>query len=313
MELISVLQEYLYARHIIFIRKDTLYSKIKIAVGWFEKNIPRTKFYLFTKPKEWCYWNCIRTTEKQAWNGSLLPKSQRPSILHYTINKAASTFTQSVIHELAIAHGLIHVNYQRYLLIGNLNQRNELYNPKRIKIAFNKNGIYYGALRKLVDIPQLNQYRVVLVIRDPRDVLVSQFYSAKFTHPIVNKVHITNREEMRNRTIDEHVLFTTPRFLKTYTEYCDHLVGNSEVLVLKYEDMVANFAQWINQLADHLQLDKHPEIISKIISRTDFSTTKGKIAHKRQVSPGNYKTALKPTTIDTLNQKFSDILTKLEY
>ena len=166
----------------------------------------------------------------------------------------------------------------------------------------------------------INDYKVVLMLRDPRDVLVSFYYSVAYSHgiPVHNRKIAQRRRAARKRalnmTIDEFVLEEANVFLDRYQTYCKELLNKRNVLFVKYEDMIYDFKNWLGRIVEFLDIKVKQETLDTIINKADSGAKKEDITkHKRVVTPGDHKRKLKQTTIEKLNFKYKEIFEKLDY
>ncbi|HRW90153.1 MAG TPA: hypothetical protein P5027_09385, partial [Flavobacteriales bacterium] len=103
--------------------------------------------------------------------------ADRPSILFFTTHKAASMFVDRVLKRLGQAHGMLHADLEGWFSTGPPKLWRLFKDPAAMKQLFRPRGIYYGALRSHRPIADLENYRVVLMLRDPRDMLTSYYFS----------------------------------------------------------------------------------------------------------------------------------------
>jgi hypothetical protein len=186
--------------------------------------------------------------------------------------------------------------------------------PEFINKAFKKTGIIYGPLRNYIPVPEMSDYPVVLVLRDPRDVLTSQYFSIKNSHPLVTPELIERRKIALQSSIDEHVLSQADRFVKTYTEYLDHVYGKKNVLFLKYEELISDFKSCLLKINTHCGFELTEEQLKKLDKSEKFNKKQeDQNTHIRKISSGDHKEKLKPETIGILNKKFEGILRILNY
>jgi len=93
----------------------------------------------------------------------------------------------------------------------------------------------------------------IFFIRDPRDILVSSFYSFGFTHCLSPVKEIRERQEADRKNIqtlslDEYVIKNMDNSLKNF-ETIDRLSTSCEhCIILKYEDMIENFDHFSSQI-----------------------------------------------------------------
>lgn len=189
--------------------------------------------------------------------------------------------------------------------------------------VFRPSGYVYSPFGGMIDgIRGLEHYRVLVVLRDPRDVLTSEFFSIRHSHrtpPVASDKH-AQFSALRNRaralTIDEYVLSESPRVRATYQRYIDRLLEpGHDVGVLKYEDMIADFPKWLGQLERFCELSISPQLRGRLTSSArQAAARKERIAsHARQLLPGDHRRKLHGATIGELNRRFAEILDRLEY
>lgn len=59
--------------------------------------------------------------------------------------------------------------------------------------------------------PGIENFKILLVLRDPRDILVSSYYSVAYSHPFPDdkertKEFLTERYRVRDMTVDQYVI-----------------------------------------------------------------------------------------------------------
>ena len=152
-------------------------------------------------------------------------------------------------------------------------------------------------------------------MRDPRDVLTSQYYSIKNSHPLVTPLLIERRKIAQTSTVDEHVLSNqSDRFVNTYNEYLTHVYGKKNVLFIKYEELILDFKNCLEKINKHCGFELSPEQLNLLDKSDSFKAKKeNQHTHVRKISSGDYKEKLKAETIEILNKKFEGILKTLKY
>ena len=273
---------------------------------------PKLSLYYYVKPRSYLYW---RTQPiHKLYKGSLKGTTPKKSVLLFTVHKSASVFFNWFLKELASETGHTYVDVNGYF--GTMG-------PKGIEIqssseftqkVFKKTGFMYGPLRNYIPVPVMNDYAVILLLRDPRDVLTSYYFSMKNSHPMVTPELIKKRQLALQNTIDEYVLSLADRFVKTYTEYLDHVYGKPNVLFIKYEELITDFKSCLQKINSHCGLELNEQQLKTLDKSDSFKTKKeDPNAHIRKISSGDHKEKLKPETIEILNKKFDSILRTLNY
>lgn len=245
-----------------------------------------------------------------------LPEKSAPkNILFFTVHKAASMFVYKVCHDLSRETGM------KYYSV-NHNKRNRLYfdteesNLENIATWENRTGCF-APLRYFFKIPTELNAAVVLHLRDPRDVLVSLYYSEAFSHSVIKGVFElgqSERDEIRSKGIDLFVLKKAEDFNRKYDDY-RALLTKPNAIFVKYEDLVLDFPYWLDAVAKGFGIEKR-KCIDNICNKykREFDVKIENIhAHKRKIIPGDYKEKLKPETISKLNAIFADNLERYGY
>ena len=172
-------------------------------------------------------------------------------------------------------------------------------------------------LRIYSEFPKVLNADIMLQLRDPRDVLVSLFYSLAYSHPLESETVRGTTEKRRNETlekgINQFVIERSSALRDTYETYIKELLPR-KVILLKYEDMVTNFEEWISPIAKEFGLTiEEKDEINNHYKQEFIPKKEDKYAHKRKMLPEDYKDKLKPETIEELNITFKDVLQKLNY
>jgi hypothetical protein len=231
------------------------------------------------------------------------------------VHKAGSMFIYKICHDLSKVAGL---NYYSV----NHRKNNKYYfdseesNLSDMSQWENKAGCF-APLRYYFKIPHELDANIILHLRDPRDVLVSLFYSEAYSHSVIKGVFDlgqSERDEIIKMGIDQFVLLKADEFNIKYLEYHE-IMSRQNPIFVKYEDMVINFPYWLKEVAKGFGI-KSENQIDKIFKKykKEFEIKKENIyAHKRKILPGDYKEKLKSETISRLNSIFSDILKIYNY
>ena len=156
-------------------------------------------------------------------------------------------------------------------------------------------------------------------VRDPRDILVSEYYSLGWRH---SDEHWSDeekqrREQIQQMSIDEYVL-EEPRFSKyplrdRFQPLIDY-ANSPMVHVVKYETMVTEFETWLRGVLPILKLDDEKSVrYFTRMYKNEFVRDDHSTSHKRNVAPGDHRAKLSQTTIAQLNRRFENVLDMLDY
>jgi hypothetical protein len=237
------------------------------------------------------------------------------NILFFTVHKAASMFIYKICHDLSKACGLKYysVNHNKFSKYYFDTEETDLEDIAQWK---NKTGCF-APLRYYFNVPQDMNAQVILHLRDPRDVLVSLFFSEAYSHNVLKGVFDLNqseRNEIKNKGIDLYVLEYAETFNKKYTEYLT-LLKKTDAIFVRYEDLVLNFPYWLQEVAEGFGIE-NKELLEHLSDKYkgEFQVKNENIhAHKRKIVPGDYREKLTTETIEKLNTMFSVNLKKYGY
>lgn len=163
------------------------------------------------------------------------------------------------------------------------------------------------------------QRHLIFHVRDPRDILVSEYFSLGWIHPTEGTNLDQRRKQFQETSIDDYVLHQSEKSSWPLSEKFKPLMNREfnpefETLVT-YETMVTDFQRWVEQVLPPFGF-RFPKLAAIKLAwkyRNEFNVTAETMTHKRRIAPGDHRDKLKPETIDALNQRFEDILTRFGY
>lgn len=178
-------------------------------------------------------------------------------------------------------------------------------------------------VRSFADPPILNspRHRVkqIFHVRDPRDILVSQYFSYGWRHTEQGFTDGVQRyrDFVRENSIDDYVL-NHKSVVEPLKRRLSQLISrNADDLnrVVRYEQMVLDFPTYLDQVIKVLEF-RIPAIVRLRFAyrfRNEFKPDRTSNGHKRSVLPGDHTRKLQPKTIEALNEIFADELRALNY
>ena len=252
-------------------------------------------------------------------------------ILVFTLHKSASMFIHQQCEFLCGAAGLEY--HSPNLPASGLSARRLLTDPT---IWSERHGCF-APLRFFIDIPRLEEYAIILHLRDPRDVLVSMFYSYCFTHPGELAPNTGYRREVAERGIDDFVIAKSSErsgelrgdygsgghieelignVPHRYGVYLTRLLSRPNVTLVRYEDMVTDYRAWLEKFIVPFPLPEPVRLVDELALQAPLLFPKRErdaLSHIRHVAPGDYRQKLKTSTIARLNETFAVALERLGY
>ena len=246
--------------------------------------------------------------ERQGMQGKLKPDGF-PSVLFFSYYRCGSMFLSRALRDLAGVNGFQHLDYDSYFAKVNQDESARLFRGGFLEKAFHPHGLYFGTLRRAYPIPDQEKYRSVVLLRDPRDCLVSHYYSIRESHTLNNFDNLRARKEARALEVDEWVLQHAEEYRRDFLDFHHRLLGKPGVLFLPYEEMVTAFPDFIRKVVEHTGMNRDEAAVDRIIAEADFSVAGESIlSHKRSVKPGNHRKKLKPETVKELNEALAEVL-----
>jgi hypothetical protein len=196
---------------------------------------------------------------------------------------------------------------------------------------FNRANSIYGGFRHLLN-PSLGitfnpEDRVVLLVRDPRDMLTSAYFSQVKSHAIpeggeVREKLLEARRHAAGTAIDDYVKERAPQVtvhLDSYRELFEIVDGKAraagpQVLLCRYEDVIYRKAEWLGEIAAFFGMDLSAEECDRLAKRHEIIPT-AEVAgsHIRRVHPGDHQSKLLPETVAWLNDYFSESVKPFGY
>ena len=164
--------------------------------------------------------------------------------------------------------------------------------------------------------------RKVLLVRDPRDALVSQYFSTLKTHSLPKLQQaaggaaeqiLRQREQAQSQTVDDYVLLNARSFRRTLESYLP-LLDDPGMQVFRYEQVILNKAPWIRDTLKAIGLPMHKAFVDKLLAEHDVQPdAEDTSKFVRKVTPGDHQEKLRPATIEALNLIFADVARPFGY
>jgi hypothetical protein len=261
--------------------------------------------------------------EKALLAGSHRNRCLRPSILHFSFNKAATQTVKRILIDCGRLNGLTPACLHDYAFKHSMPYLDqlELRQMEAFAHVFKPAGYIYTVFGGMIEgIPFFERFKVVLVIRDPRDILVSGYYSIAYSHAIPDGEKkdsiLLRRANALASSLDEHVLKNSANLLAIFEKYERCLFSKyPDVHVARYEDMVKDFPAWLDGLLFSCGLEISQSVRSDLIKTHELHRPNGENIHKhlRKGMPGEHREKLRKETVKKLDQIFQNQLARFNY
>jgi hypothetical protein len=243
------------------------------------------------------------------------------SVFLVGLPKAGSTLLNGLMRSISKAAGLSFVPPQEILFGMGVAAQNI---PPDVNAMFAPTGYAFGGFRSLPGgfaLPAFAADRTVLLVRDPRDMLTSLYFSLAHSHrPPGDAVGGTaaaifseQRHEVNRTGIDAFALDRARLVVNQYRTIARKLAHIPHKLY-RYEDVVFEKLSWARDMVDYLGLTVSPEVVSRAAAANDVRPdVENPAQHVRKVVPGDHREKLRAETIAELNERFEPILRRYRY
>jgi len=244
------------------------------------------------------------------------------NIYHCCTHKSASRwfraiFTDPIIYQTS---GLLPYMYQRYLPhqvdrrpINERNLESWSFPTKVIITPLYLDWQSYQTIRK----PKL--YKTFFVLRDPRDLIVSWYFSMKDTHPIMTEQSVEWRSKLRAldksdglsyaiKEINRMGQFTAQR------AWVEHQNEDRNVKIYRFEDFFGTKQfNAMKGLMEHLRIHITDNALNELLEKHSFEKKKKMSNHYRKGKKGDWKNHLGLNHLKLLAELTDDITETLCY
>lgn len=244
------------------------------------------------------------------------PPGNVPSFFVFGLHKAGSTMQNKIFKDICDLLNIPIINIPRTSVQQGVGENN--LSPDICDIFAQSGYCFLGFrfLPRYLEKFNLTESKKIILIRDPRDILVSHYFSMKKSHTIpegkIGEKMLKQREKLQNMTVDDYVIDKANIFIDRFNKLA--LIQDDCFKLFRYEDVVFNKVNWIKDILHFLEMELDSDQIETIAKKQDvFPSQENESSHIRKVTPGDYQEKLKPETITKLNEIFAQILSKYNY
>jgi hypothetical protein len=179
-------------------------------------------------------------------------------------------------------------------------------------------GIVFSGWREFptnYDLPLRSETHTYLLVRDPRDMITSLYFSLKYSHPTTGleaDYILPERERLQNVDIDSFARQQAAPIARYFAAYA--ALSDTQLMLRRYEDIVFDRARFVAELCQHFGLEVPQRKMDVVAERNDERPESEDVhAHVRQVTPGDHAKKLAPATVALLNERLKDVLQRYDY
>ena len=245
----------------------------------------------------------------------------RKSSLLWTTHKCASTFISRVFSEIQNDYTIACFDYASQ--VWSLGDEIDLADPHEIvrnaaSILYRKYGEVYGPLRIPFTFPHRSELINVFFLRDPRDVLVSAYYSERYSHAaprhsLLKQQFNKRRNELKDIDIDRFCLEGMRSWVGPYyKQYSEMASASPQCYFLSYDYFQNQTKDFLVKLFEAFGIENiKAETVDKLSERASpiqENPEQNILQHKRSGRSRQFEAELKSETVDIMNNELADIL-----
>ena len=255
----------------------------------------------------------------QSFIKSRLLATRPESVYFYTLHRCASSFFSDFV--LKNVRHLRLMDYADRMYNGDpvecvtFKERGFIYGP--IRVSTGPESIMYTQFIEPVSRSEFVRDKIALfLVRDPRDIVVSSYYSFGYTHEFSNVREIEQqqrelRENIRRTTIDAYAVDCARFFVRPFQTIDTLTQACTRGILLKYEDMIYDWEKFSSGLSKYLDIG--PKRLRQIYTLSRPLENERDTGHRRSGKPGAYKQKLSVSTVEELNSILAPVLTRFRY
>jgi sulfotransferase family protein len=184
----------------------------------------------------------------------------------------------------------------------------------------------YASYEDYAAIPKPYSYRTIYIFRDPREIVVSGYYSATKSHPNMNYGKITHNEAartaMRMMSRDLAIHFSIETLTGRLQEMASWVgIEDENVATFRLEDIEADPHSEVGRALAHCGVDLTEQELERVVSETSRSAMQQKDLARRpagseshyRVQRDDHSDVLKPDHIEAIEEIVPGLIEKLGY
>ncbi len=222
-------------------------------------------------------------------------EGSKPSVLAFSMAKAGSTLLFEMLRTLSRMAGVAYFEPEAALFAAG---RDPLARPTDLQFQYLPVGYCFGGYRQFPahPIPLLDHARTVFLVRDPRDMIVSLYFSLMGSHEIPTRgadghnAMQEARDFVARLSLSEFLWSGILQYTRMFEGYvANRFHARDNVRVYRYEDVIYRKAAFLQDVQAWFGWNIDPVLVDSVASSADsIPVTEQRGAHIRQVHPGNH-------------------------
>ena len=241
-------------------------------------------------------------------------------IFLFGVRKSGSSIMNSMVHAVGDFNNAHYVD-----VAGRLFEQGQAVrvwqNDPKLGVLLRPGNVYGGFRDAPVGIknhPLVRSGKKILLVRDPRDALTSEYFSNAYSHSIPKGGDM--REQMQSlrdtalqSSIRDYVMKLAPQLKQTLRLYFD-FIDLPDMRFYRYEDAIMDKRWFLKDVSEHFGWNLDDGLLGHIMKWADV-IPKSEVPTEfvRRVVPGDHRDKLDPDTIRLLDATFSEELKRFGY
>ena len=195
-------------------------------------------------------------------------------------------------------------------------ENNPLHDEKWLVENLQPKGYFFGSVSPRASGLRKSGFQWVAVVRDPRDILVSHYFSLKHAHIPGGRKQRAEIERTQNLTLEEYVVDKEihAQFIEYYAD-AKNAASDESAFVTRYEDLVEQPVEAFRTILSKCHAEVGEKELQAAADKTflDSSSQRGTNAHRRSGVWGQYRELLSDSAIAAINSSFGEYLNFFGY
>jgi hypothetical protein len=243
-----------------------------------------------------------------------------PAYFAFGVRKSGSSIMNAMLTSVAKFNGVNYVDVAGQLFGKGVTVAKWQNDPDMSRML--RGGNLYGGFRNaplgIAGHSLLQNSHKILLVRDPRDALVSEYFSNAYSHSIPEDgegraLMLEHRNLALRSSIAEYVLRQARFFRATLSEYRG-FVAMPGMRLYHYEDAIMDKRWFLQDICSHFGWSLSDGELENILGWADVMPDEERPdKFVRKVTPGDHKDKLSAETIADLNVALAPMLEELGY
>lgn len=262
----------------------------------------------------------LKMADGRTMRFSVRVRSTRPAVFALSLRKSGSSLFSNLVTAIATHNKVPVVDIPGTMFDGGYQYRDWIAHPELRHLVW-KGNCYIGFRDPPTSFygdPVFEQAPKLLLVRDPRDVLVSEYFSNAYSHSLPKadahaSVLVKERQRALQSSVEAYALDRIQALNATVEGY-RRLLGKPRLQVIRYEDVIFDKPRWLKMIAAHFGMEAPDSLIDLIMTWADVRPDdENPQAFVRRVTPGDHREKLSEAAIGRINAGLSDVWRQLGY